>query len=316
MDLILALAALAFASWVISLPFALLRGLGLTKTNTLVIACVTGVGLAICGFTKHDFVVGQMFPVRPSRIGLFVAFWVAAVASVVVVRTRRRSTLEPTAKIAIVAPTANQQRIETPAASHASRGSEQVAIVALPVVEHCPMPSDSAWKAVSCEHCRQSYAVLVRLEGEAPRVALGLSEEHGRQEEPDLRAQRVLAEEIQDCVVTVPCPNCGLYQKEMVRELKKDPPTNQFQLVGATVMVLFWIPLTWTMSHTAIMAVIVAAAGFGLLTYGYVVSFRYDPNIIDSDSRKAIAKSYAVSGEQLAMLRKESPEPTPKSPQA
>jgi hypothetical protein len=52
-----------------------------------------------------------------------------------------------------------------------------------------------------------------------------------------------------------------------------------------------------------------ALTGLSLLTYGYVIAFRFDPNAGDPAPRKSIGQRCAVWGEQLADIAKASQSP-------
>ena len=171
----------------------------------------------------------------------------------------------------------------------------------------------SVWKFVSCEHCPQRYAYLLELEATGEDLAL-LSAD-GSPERALAKAQENLSQKKQRCILPVPCPRCGLYQAEMARLLKEEAWTNPFQIAGALLVVLGFIPLAFDLaSNWIITLVIVGAPGVCLMAYGYYLSFRFDPNAGDPEPRKALGQRHAVWGEQLAKLLAASPDVTPDPP--
>jgi hypothetical protein len=170
----------------------------------------------------------------------------------------------------------------------------------------------SVWKFVSCEHCPQRYAYLLELEATGEDLAL-LSAD-GSAERALVKAQENLSQKKQRCILPVPCPCCGHYQAEMSRLLKEEASINPFQIGGALIAVLGFIPLAFDIASNWVVTLVIGVAGVCLMAYGYYLTFRFDPNAGDPEPRKALGQRHAFWGEQLAKLLAASPDVTPGPP--
>jgi hypothetical protein len=92
----------------------------------------------------------------------------------------------------------------------------------------------------------------------------------------------------------------------MARILKDQRSTNATQLAGVVIGALSLIPLAFDLPYNWIMTVLGVTVGLALLTWGYVLAFRFDPNADDPEARKALGRKHAVWGDQLAELLKTS----------
>jgi hypothetical protein len=86
----------------------------------------------------------------------------------------------------------------------------------------------------------------------------------------------------------------------MVKRLKEGASVNWLQVIGAAITALAFSLLFFGSVYAFILAAVLAAGGLSLLSYGYVVAFRFDPNSGDPERRKAISRSKAVWGDRLA----------------
>jgi len=157
-------------------------------------------------------------------------------------------------------------------------------------------------KVVSCENCKQSYAILLDVEARGEDLDLLFLDSDGSKDRADAQARENLAAKIRNSVAVIPCPQCGFYQEDMVRQLKENAWTNPVQIIGAIVVLLSFIPLACDISYSWIMTLVLAAAGVMLLVRGYVVSYRYDPNAGDPGPRKVIGQNNSVWGDQLGQM--------------
>jgi len=167
---------------------------------------------------------------------------------------------------------------------------------------HIARVKASSLKVVSCENCKQSYAFLFDVEAQGEALDLLFLDSVASKEWADAQARENLAAKIRNSVTVIPCPQCGFYQADMVRQLKENAWSNPMQIVGAIVVLLSFIPLAFDIDYAWIMTVIVATIGVVLLAHGYVVSFRYDPNAGDPTPRKLVGQNNSVWGEQLAQM--------------
>ena len=100
----------------------------------------------------------------------------------------------------------------------------------------------------------------------------------------------------------------------MSRLLKEEASVNPFQIGGALIAVLGFIPLAMDIAYAWVITLVSGVAGVCLLAYGYYLTVRFDPNAGDPEPRKALGRRRAVWGEQLAQLLAASPDVTPGPP--
>ena len=162
----------------------------------------------------------------------------------------------------------------------------------------------AVWKFVSCARCQQRFAYLLELEAAGEEHNLLILDGAGSAERAQAEADQNLLKKSRNCTLPVPCPNCGFYQEDMSRQLKEAASINRLQVAGAVIVVLSFIPLLFAISYLWVLTVILATAGLAVLSYGYVIAFRFDPNAGDPEPRKALGQKYAVWGEQLFSVRK------------
>ena len=159
----------------------------------------------------------------------------------------------------------------------------------------------TVWKFVSCTHCQERYAYLLKMEATAEcHDLLFLDGEGSARARP--QAEQNLLQKSRNNMLSVPCPNCGFYQDEMSRQLKEAAWINWPQIAGAAIVLLSFIPLLFAISYLWVLTLILGTAGLAVLSYGYVIAFRFDPNAGDPEPRKVLGQKYAVWGAQLAEL--------------
>jgi hypothetical protein len=177
----------------------------------------------------------------------------------------------------------------------------------------------AVWKLVSCESCHQPYAYCLELEAKGEDHDVLFLDAAGSAERARANAQENLRQQSRNCVLPVPCPHCGFYQAEMTKRLREEKSVNPLQITGAVVTVLALLLLLFGTFSAYVLTAVLAAIGLGLLCYGYVVAFRFDPNAADRELRKAVGRRSAVWGDKLAELMRaretgESAEAAPHSP--
>ncbi len=181
-------------------------------------------------------------------------------------------------------------------------------IIPIPIpigVRHHVVVRGATWKVVPCEHCQQRFAFLIEMEGQGSDGDFLFLNSSESMQRARAQAQQNLADKIRNSVVAIPCPQCGFYQADMVRQLKHAAWTNPMQIIGAIVIVLSFAPLAFEIDDNWILTAVTATAGAVLLAKGYVISARYDPNAGDPAPRIEFARQHSVWGEQLAQLLKE-----------
>lgn len=160
----------------------------------------------------------------------------------------------------------------------------------------------AVWKFVTCEHCQQHYAYLLELKATGEDHDLLFLDGEGSAERARAQAEQNLLAKGRNVVLAVPCPDCGLYQEDMSRNLKEAGSINSLQIAGLVIAVFSLVPLLFGFPYIWILTLVLAAGGLALLAWGYVCAFRFDPNAGDPEPRKELGRKYAVWGEQLAEL--------------
>ena len=160
----------------------------------------------------------------------------------------------------------------------------------------------AVWKFVSCGQCRERYAYLVELEATGEDHDVLFLDAAASVQRARAQAAQNLLTKGQNCVLPVPCPSCGYYQEDMSRMLKEEVSINALQIAGVVIVALSLVPLAFSFTNGWVLTLALAAAGLGLLGYGYVVAFRFDPNAGDPEARKTLGRKYAVWGQQLTEL--------------
>jgi hypothetical protein len=166
-----------------------------------------------------------------------------------------------------------------------------IIVIPIPIgTKHIAAVQGAVWKVVSCAHCQQGYACMLELEATGEEHDLLFLDGEGSAERARAKAEENLLRKSRIAVVPVPCPNCGCYQDDMARKLKEEASINALQVAGAVVAVLSLVPLAFSAPYTWVLTLVLAVAGIGLVGYGYVVAFRFDPNGGDPELRKALGR--------------------------
>ena len=71
----------------------------------------------------------------------------------------------------------------------------------------------------------------------------------GSQARAGAQAREFLAAKIRNTVVAIPCPQCGFYQADIVRQLKENAWNNPMQIVGAIVVLVSFVPLAFDFGY-------------------------------------------------------------------
>jgi hypothetical protein len=169
----------------------------------------------------------------------------------------------------------------------------------------------AVWKFVSCAYCQQRYACLLELEATGEDHDLLFLDREGSAERARAQAERNLVQKSGNVVPPVPCPSCGFYQDDVARKLKEDASINLLQIAGAVIGLLSLVPLAFDIPYIWVLTIVLGVTGLALLTWGYVVAFRFDPNAGDPEPRKAVGRGHALWGEQLAELLATNPRAEP-----
>ena len=169
----------------------------------------------------------------------------------------------------------------------------------------------AVWKFVNCEHCQKQYAYLLELEATGKDHDLLFLDGEGSAERARAQAAQNFLQQSRNRVRPIPCPYCGFYQAEMAQQLKEEKWINPFQICGALIVLLSFIPLAFEIANIWVATLVLAGAGLALLAYGYVLTFRFDPNAGDPEPRKVVGQSHAGWGAELAELlsRQQSAQP-------
>jgi hypothetical protein len=180
--------------------------------------------------------------------------------------------------------------------------------ISIPVpigINHIAIARASTWKVVSCGCCHESYAFRLNVEARGSDLDLLFLDGAGSKERAAAHAREKLIAKTRCSVASIPCPHCGTYQDDMVRQMKEEAEVNLTQVVGAMAVAISLVPLAFAIRYAWIFAVVGSTVGVALLAYGYLLSFRYDPNAGDPAPRKALGQKHSVWGEQLVDLLKD-----------
>jgi hypothetical protein len=181
---------------------------------------------------------------------------------------------------------------------------------------HIPIPigiirtaavQGAVWKFVCCTHCQQRYAYLLELEATGEEHDLLFLDSKGSAERARAQAEQNLTQKSRNVVLPVPCPNCGFYQEDMARNLKDEASINPLQVAGVVIALLSLVPLMLEIPYSWVLTIVLAVIGLALVAWGLVRTFHFDPNAGNPEPRKALGRTHAVWGEQLAELLATSP---------
>jgi hypothetical protein len=158
------------------------------------------------------------------------------------------------------------------------------------------------------------YAYLLELQATGEAHDLLFLDAEGSAQQARAQAEQNLLQKSRNCVAPVPCPSCGFYQPDMCELLKEKESINAPQLAGALLLMLAFVPLVFESVIGWVLSVLLALSALALLTHGYRVAFRFNPNAGDPEARKALGQSQAVWGEPLAELLVASLDAGPEAP--
>jgi hypothetical protein len=176
---------------------------------------------------------------------------------------------------------------------------------------HIPIPISTNYirvargadlKFVSCAFCQERYAYLLQLEATGEYHDPLFFDGKGSAERAQAKAEQNLLQKCRNVVLPVPCPRCGSYQDDMARQLKEEASINRVQIIGLVIAVLSLVPLAFDIPYIWVLTIVLAVAGLALVTRGYMLALRFDPNAGDPEPRKALGQRLSVWGEQLTEL--------------
>jgi hypothetical protein len=181
-------------------------------------------------------------------------------------------------------------------------------IIPIPIgVQHKSTVRGSVWKVVSCACCRERFAFRLELEAEGSDLDLLYIDAKGSQELAESRAQANFLQQVRNSLLAIPCPNCGVFQEEMVALLKERASINSWQIAGLLLIVSSFFALKLEMDDAWKLTLGGVLVGLGLLGLGYVVAFRFNPNSGDAEARRVAGQRDALWGEALEDLLKDVP---------
>lgn len=171
-----------------------------------------------------------------------------------------------------------------------------------------------AWRGQTCEHCGQQYFYRVGF------TATGSAQnpyylDPDSQQRAEREAEALLEQALRREVVPVPCPNCTLYQRDMLPAVRS-AHLPQMRLKARILLGL--APVTALLGCVIasaaggggavvlvpVLPVMCLIAGFGVLVKRGRLLAAYDPNGEDSLSmRKRVAATCTLRPEEFARLR-------------
>jgi hypothetical protein len=169
-------------------------------------------------------------------------------------------------------------------------------------IRHNVVAKGRTVRVIQCENCRQPYGIVLDLEASGSDIDLLFLDSAGSKARAAADAQEKLAAQAHNLVVAVPCPQCGLYQADMVMQMKNDAFVNPLQIIGATIALVSLIPLAFPMSGIWIITMLGEFLALWLLIRGYLLSFRYDPNTGDPASRMLLGQKSSLWGDRLSQV--------------
>ncbi|MGO9113624.1 MAG: hypothetical protein ACLP9L_30705 [Thermoguttaceae bacterium] len=160
--------------------------------------------------------------------------------------------------------------------------------------------SKSFWKLIACGNCKQHFACQFQLKAQESAGDPLFLDKAGAEDRAIRKAEADLAARSQQVKPIAPCPYCGFYQADMVKDLKGR--SNAFHFAGVLAGVSSVVPLACRVAYGPWITGLLAILGIGLFAYGYQVASRWDPNSGDPEARKALGRKQTVWGEKLNKL--------------
>ncbi len=171
-------------------------------------------------------------------------------------------------------------------------------------------------KKVHCKQCQTEYFYVLKRTAQGTGTSLLFIDKEGAQSRASSRATAELRMKLERGVELVPCPNCGLYQDNMIPRAQRQNLRWLLNLgaclsIGVLPIAFFaflfsrdFQPISFLTIYGTPMLV-----GVMLMVLKVILSHRYDPNSQDLETRKKLGQSLAIPGEELAKFQGgESPE--------
>jgi hypothetical protein len=175
--------------------------------------------------------------------------------------------------------------------------------------------SAATLKLVRCENCHVEYVYRMERFGSGTGTSLLFLENKGAQDRATQQAANELRGLLWRECDPIPCPNCGWYQKAMVRAMRRDhwrwmQSTGLGLLAVSTISLVIayvaWLPNfphspgpPWLLPMSLIAGAVTGVAGAGLLVIKATLSTRYDPNANDAKARIALGQLRALLKDEL-----------------
>lgn len=193
--------------------------------------------------------------------------------------------------------------------------------MAIPIAKFYSAASwGSASKVVQCEHCRKTFAYLVRRRGQGEGTSPLFLDNEGAQQRAAQLAQRDLRNALDKAVEVVPCPACGWIQSDM-QALARRQYRPRWKIAGISLLVGLCIPSLMLLGAVQtgpneplrvrmvveILTIMVLqfTAGVGLLVGRALRAEHYDPNGEDVEARLKKGRARAVLLDELEKTKHE-----------
>jgi hypothetical protein len=141
-------------------------------------------------------------------------------------------------------------------------------LIPIPIgTKHIASVQGAVWKFVSCAHCQEGYAYLIRLDATGEDHDLLFLDGAGSAERAQAKAEENLLQKSRNVVVPVPCPTCGWYQDDMSRKMKEDASINPVQIAGLVLAMISLVPLAFAIPYRWVLTVALATAGLAVVAW-------------------------------------------------
>ena len=162
-------------------------------------------------------------------------------------------------------------------------------------------------KAVQCEGCRAEYLYRYEASSSGSDTSLLFLNNAGARNRARELAERALEKQLERGVDAVPCPQCGHFQANMLRIVRKGHQRWMFNCGGWSLVVAI---IAFIVSMASVSArgpsarllekvslgcaIGLAAGGFGLIITRVVLAAQFQPNAGPPESRLALARDRAI----------------------
>jgi len=171
-------------------------------------------------------------------------------------------------------------------------------------------------KRVACDQCSSEYFYRMERTATGSGTSMYMLDNHGASSQATRSAERALKNALETGFDPVPCPACGAYQQFMIPAMRKEEWTWVMPIniilglvgVGALVLSVYRTSQHLGRSTNASMSDMLTAWGAFAVICGsiivltvlkYLTVHDVDPNETDKDARLAIARSRAITREEV-----------------